>query len=288
MTLTGGILWGFSGACGQYLFQYKGADPIWVSTWRMLLSGLILLTISALNYKGAVFKVFSKPLILPMLIFSLIATVLCQYGYFSAINASNSATATVLQYISPVFVMLFVCIAGKRLPSPMQVIALFCAMLGVFFMATGGSIHSLSVSKAALMWGILSGFGYSVYTVQSPSLSAQCGLFPMLGWGNLIGSVIMIMLNPHSAFSYMPDFEGFLALMGTTIIGNALSFSIFVLGCKKAGSVTGSLCACIEPLSSAVFAFLWLGTRFKTTDLIGLVLIIGTVVILTLDKGKKV
>ena len=25
-TITGGILWGFSGTCGQYLMQQKGAD----------------------------------------------------------------------------------------------------------------------------------------------------------------------------------------------------------------------------------------------------------------------
>lgn len=286
LALAGGTLWGFSGACGQFLFQYKGAHPYWVSVWRMLLSGLILLAISFIQHKKAVFRAFSKALILPMLIFSLIAVVMCQYGYFCAIGASNSATATVLQYISPVFVMLFVCIASKRLPSKTELAALACAVASVFLMATGGSIHNLSISKTALVWGILSGIGYSMYTVQSPSLSAQCGLFPMLAWGNLIGSVIMICLNPQSLFSYTPDMGGFMALMGTTVVGNVISYSLFVVGCKKAGSVTGSLCACIEPLSSAVFAFLWLGTRFKASDFAGLVLIVGTVVILTLSRDS--
>ena len=61
---------------------------------------------------------------------------------------------------------------------------------------------------------------------------------------------------------------------------------MFIKGCQLAGSVTSSLCACVEPLSSAIISYLWLGTQLRTTDMIGLVLIVATVVIITLDKGK--
>lgn len=38
-TLIGGSLWGFSGVCGQYLFQIKNIDPQWLSAWRLFASG---------------------------------------------------------------------------------------------------------------------------------------------------------------------------------------------------------------------------------------------------------
>ena len=44
-TITGGILWGFSGTCGQYLMQHKGADAGWLTVVRMICAGVILLAV---------------------------------------------------------------------------------------------------------------------------------------------------------------------------------------------------------------------------------------------------
>lgn len=38
LTLAGGVLWGFSGACGQFLFTQKGV----VSTWLVPVSTAVL------------------------------------------------------------------------------------------------------------------------------------------------------------------------------------------------------------------------------------------------------
>ena len=41
-TLAGGIGWGFSGACGQYLFSYQDVRPDWLTVIRMLIAGFLL------------------------------------------------------------------------------------------------------------------------------------------------------------------------------------------------------------------------------------------------------
>ena len=33
VTLLGGILWGFSGTCGQYIFQQEAASSQWARAW---------------------------------------------------------------------------------------------------------------------------------------------------------------------------------------------------------------------------------------------------------------
>jgi putative permease len=43
-----------------------------------------------------------------MLLFSLIGMLFMQYGYFLAIGHSNAATATVLQYLAPVMIVIYV------------------------------------------------------------------------------------------------------------------------------------------------------------------------------------
>ena len=57
-TLIGGSLWGFSGVCGQYLFQIKNIDPQWLSAWRLFASGLMILIFLIPKEKKNVFNVF--------------------------------------------------------------------------------------------------------------------------------------------------------------------------------------------------------------------------------------
>ena len=286
LTLIGGSLWGFSGVCGQFLFETKNVEPQWLSAWRLFVSGIMLLIFLAVKEKKRVFNVVSKDTVIPILVFSFVSVMGCQFSYFMAIYHSNSATATVLEYISPALVMLFTCISMRKKPSAIQLIALICAMSGVFIMTTGGNIGSLSISTKALFWGLSGGLTYAIYTIQSPYLSSKCGVLNMLCWGNLIGSVpLLIMIHSH-IFDCTFDVPFVLAFLSTTVLGSIISFGVFIKGCQLAGTVTGSLCACIEPLSSAVISYLWLGTQMKPTDLLGLLLIVITVVMLTLEKRK--
>ena len=41
MTLAGGILWGVSGVCGQYMFQNKGVTAPWLVSVRLVAAGLL-------------------------------------------------------------------------------------------------------------------------------------------------------------------------------------------------------------------------------------------------------
>lgn len=42
MALVGGTCWGFSGCCGQYLFEQKGIEAPWLVAVRLFFAGIIL------------------------------------------------------------------------------------------------------------------------------------------------------------------------------------------------------------------------------------------------------
>ncbi|MDU1642997.1 EamA family transporter, partial [Peptoniphilus harei] len=44
----GAMSWGISGVCSQYLFMNYELDSAWLTAIRMLLSGIVLLIISAI------------------------------------------------------------------------------------------------------------------------------------------------------------------------------------------------------------------------------------------------
>ena len=49
MTLTGGILWGLCGSCGQFLFQYKEATSNWLVPIRLMGAGILILLLLAVK-----------------------------------------------------------------------------------------------------------------------------------------------------------------------------------------------------------------------------------------------
>ena len=100
LTITGGILWGISGVCGQFLFQNKEVTASWLVPIRLVTAGLLLLFYYVIRDKGKAFDIWrSKRNRTDIIVYGLAGMMLCQYSYFQTIEWSNAGTATVIQYL---------------------------------------------------------------------------------------------------------------------------------------------------------------------------------------------
>lgn len=103
--IVAAILWGVSGNFGQFLFQKRGISIEWLVVVRLLVAGFILLAFSASGNKKDLRIIFkNRKDTLNLLLFAFLGMLAVQYTYFAAIKHSNAATATVLQYLGPVFI----------------------------------------------------------------------------------------------------------------------------------------------------------------------------------------
>ena len=165
LTMLGGVLWGFSGTCGQFLLQKKGLTSDFLVPVRLLSAGAILLLICMLRKRGRVFDILRRDA-KAIAAFAVFGMSMCQYTYFSAIAASNAGTATVLQYTGPVLILVYLSLRGRRLPRTAELLAIALALLGTFLLATHGQPGSMVLSGRALFWGLLSAVALAIYTVQ--------------------------------------------------------------------------------------------------------------------------
>ena len=76
------------------------------------------------------------------LIFGMIGMAMCQMTYFLAIQESNPGTATVIQYSAPILIMVFFVLVEKRFPKKEEVLVLAAVIVGIFLLATHGSIKN--------------------------------------------------------------------------------------------------------------------------------------------------
>lgn len=288
LSLMGGIFWGFSGSCGQYLFTYHSVDSQWLVAVRMVISGAILLCISAFRHKKEIFAVWrGKENIIRMAAFTVFGLVLCQYAYFTAIQLSNAGTATVLQYLSPAMILIFLCVKNKKPPLLKEAVAIVLAIGGTFIIATGGNPGSLSISTGALVWGLLAGVFLACYSLIPVPLLKIADTPTVLGWGTFIGGIVMLPI--FRPWENMPQisFSLVAALGGIIIFGTVLAYSFYLEGIHLIGATKASIISSIEPVAATVISALWLGTDFSFADIIGFAMIISTILIISIKKEPK-
>ena len=170
---------------------------------------------------------------------------MCQMTYFLAIQESNPGTATVIQYSAPILIMVFFVLVEKRFPKKEEVLVLAAVIVGIFLLATHGSIKNLVITNAALFWGLLSAFAFAVYNVQPKKLLDEFGTLETTGWGMFVGGVLV---TPFTKVWSVPghwDIMTVAMTIGVVFLGTIVAFSCYLHGISMLGPVQGSMLGCV-------------------------------------------
>ncbi len=288
LTVIGGICWGFSGCFSEYLFNEKGVVSEWLTTVRLILSGIILIVFSAIRYRGKAFAfIKSRSDTLRILLYGTAGLMFCQFAYLKSIQLTNAATGTVIQYLGPVLVMLYVCLRKLRIPNIIEISTLFLAVFGTFLIATHGNPTTLVLSPIGLFWCILSAISVVFYTLLPEKVVPLYGAPIVNGIGMLAGGILLAFIVNFPSLHQDIDLGVILGVSGIVLIGTVIAFTFYIYGVSTIGPVKASVIASIEPVSSAVISVVWLKHDFKMIDIIGFVMIISTIFILSFNKKNE-
>lgn len=287
LALAGGACWGFSGACGQYIFTHSDITAQWLVPVRLISAGVLMLLVLLLRSpKETVALWRNKRDVIDILIFGILGIMLCQYTYFVTIQYSSAGTGTILQYTYPVMIMAIVCISSKKLPRPVEILALILDIGGVFIVATHGDVSSLAISEKALVYGLCSGAACVVFTMQPKRINSRHPAHVTIAWAMLIGGVVLALIFRPWTYKVQLRADLILAICGVVVLGSIAAFCLYMYGVKLIGPTRASLCSSIEPVVAGVLSSTWLGNGFDPMDIIGFVMILSTVIILTVAKKK--
>lgn len=282
MVLIAGMAWGISGVSGQYLMA-QGIDVNFLTAIRLFISGIVLCGIAYFKQRDKLKTVLtSKKILFHIMLFSILGLLLNQYTYLNAIKYTNAGTATVLQYLSPVLILIFVTSKEKRKPSVAEATAIILAILGTVIIASHGQWNQLAVTPLGLFWGLTSAVTYAIYIILPARLIDQWGSLVVIGLAMLFaGSSFSLLARPWT-YSLTLTFPILMALFGLIAIGSIFAYTVFLKGASLVGPVKGSLLASIEPVASVVFAVILLGDIFYPIDILGMVLIMLAVFLISL------
>lgn len=285
MAIIGSIFWGGSGVAAQFVLQEKGMTADYLTAIRTIVAGILLLSIDAFINKNNIFNVWKdKASRWRLLAFGLLGMMSVQYTYFVAIEYSNAPTATIIQYLMPILILIWFSFVDKKLPSLSQVICALMAIFGTALLVTHGSLTTLAISDAALFWGILSAFAAAFYTVQPRWLLMRWPSPQIIGWAMLIGGAAISIIAPPLSYPGILDVPAALSLAYICVLGTAASFWLYVTSTKYILAQEASILNATEPLASIVLSVVLLDVVFEMPEIIGTLLIIMPIIYITLKR----
>jgi drug/metabolite transporter (DMT)-like permease len=289
LAIVGASLWGLGGTVSDFLFQQRNIDINWYVTARLIVSGLALLALfKIMNRQKSIFAIFTNVhTIIQLVIFSIFGMLLVQYSYMASINYGNAAIATLLQYIAPVYIILWYVIRGKEKFKLFDLVAIVLTLSGTFLLLTNGSFNKLLVAPPSVIWGIISGLSLTFYTIYANQLLVRFQSILVVGWAMLISGVVMNFRAPIWHFNFASLTISTTAYLIFGIIGGtAIAFFFFIKSLTYLTAKETTLYGTIEPVMAIVASAVWLKVEFLPLQLVGIILIIILILALSLKKAS--
>lgn len=170
LAIMGALFWGLSGTSVQFLESAKHINVEWLLEARLLIAGILTILLAYVQEGKRIFSIFKEPKdIGKLLVFGILGIALAQYTYFRAIAISGVGVATVLQYVAPTMIIIYLFLRYFKKPSIPELFCILLAMVGtvVSFNAymegvrligavQGSILSSLEPISAALFgWALL-------------------------------------------------------------------------------------------------------------------------------------
>jgi DME family drug/metabolite transporter len=288
------FLWGIAATLGRAAFtgrlllpgggMLRPIDPLILSQSRTTLSLLVLLPILFLRRGGKALLVPGRDL-LRFAALGVLGVAASNYLYYLAIQRTNVATAIILQYTAPVWVLLYVVLRGGQRPSLRRSAAVALAVLGcalaVGFVGSGG----LRMDTLGVIAATLAAFSFAFYNVGGHSVLLRYDRWKVLLWVLLSASTFWIFVNPPwkvVAAHYGREQWGFMLVFAVvSVLG---PFSCYFAGLQHLEPTRAVVASCLEPVFSIVIAAIALGELLRPLQTVGIVVVLIAIVLIQLPE----
>lgn len=275
--LFAGTLWGMIGLFNRNLTA-GGFSSFSIVLVRNL-GSLILLGLIFLIFDRSVFRIKPKhlPYFLGTGIVSILLFTLC---YFSCQQICSLATAAILLYTAPTFVVILSAILWKDKITKRKIIALVITFLGCTFV-TGVWSGNFTVTLVGFLLGIGSGFFYGLYSIFARYALAHYQPLTVTFYTFLFAGISsLLVIRPSELAAGFSQPNMLLLILGLIIVSTVLPYIFYTKGLAAVDSGKASILASIEPVVAAIVGIAAFGEPASITVLLGLICILLSVYIL--------
>lgn len=283
------LSWGISGTVLQLISQTLEVPGPWMFSTRTLITGLVLLLISAFRYGSRIFDVFKdRESCISVVTYGLFGLAANLMTFYYSIQKGNASTATILQYLSPLFIVLGMIFIKRNRPLRSDLLSFAIALLGVFLCITRGDVTHLAVPASSLFWGLLAGITAAFYVVLPQKASRKNPPLVVLGWGTMIAGIFFNILHPF--WVGVPALTPTLISSVATVIvfGTILPFGMLLHASSMAPSDVVSIMDALQPITTTILSVIFFNLDINLAEVGGIVLVLIAIYILQNGRRKGI
>ena len=199
--------------------------------------------------------------------------------YVASMKMTSAASAIVLEYTAPVFIILFEALLFQKKPTRLDLIVCLIVFLGIVLVVSDGSENR---TIAGDMLGLLSGVFYAL-TIMLNDFEDGDSLSSVL-FGHMLTVLIGLpFIMKESDFSS----HTLLLVMALGIFQAGAGYTLLTVGLKHCEALSGSLVASIEPVLNPILVAVFYGEYVSFRAIIGAVIVIGTICLYNIVRMKK-
>lgn len=210
------------------------------------------------------------------------------YFYYLAIQKTNVATAIIVQYTAPIWVLLYTVARGLQRPTLQRVAAVGLAVMGIALVigVFGGS--GLRLDTIGVFAALLAAFSFAFYNIGGHNILARHDRWTVLLYTTCSASLFWLLVNPPWKVTAAHYSSGqWLFLLLFSLLSVMAPFSFYFAGLQHLEPTRAIVVSCLEPVFSIVIAAIALGEVMRPLQVIGIIFVLAAIIAVQLPDRQS-
>jgi len=262
-------------------------DPLMIAQGRTTISLFVLVPLLLLRNRPAL-RV-SRYHLAQFFLLGILGLAASNYFYYLAIERTSVATAIVLQYVAPVWVLVYMVARRLQRPNLQRVLGVGLAVTGCalavgMFSARAGfpwlGLSGAHFNAVGVLAAELAAISFAFYNVYAQHLLQSYARWTVLVYALFWSAAFWIVVNPPwkiAAQHYTASQFAFLAVFSMTSM--LIPFSFYFAGLQHLDPTRAVVTSCLEPVFAIVLTAVLLGEGVLPIQALGMLIVLAATVL---------
>lgn len=277
------LCWGGAAAFGKKIFNggvfsgHASISPVVLTQTRTCFTVLVLAPLLWLRFGRSIFKISCADLMLCALVGTL-GVACSNYFYYLAVQKSTVSLAITVQYIAPVWVLLYMVGSGREPATLQKAVAALVAVIGTA-LAIGVFYSGVQFNAIGFNAALLASFGYSFYNIAAQGLITRNHQFTVMFYVLSSAAILWLVVNPPwrllaQHYSHQ-QWEFFLLFACLSMV---LPYMFYLSGLKYVDPTRAVITSCLEPVFAILFAVILVRETLRPLQVAGIAAVLAATV----------
>lgn len=284
--------WGAAATLGKAVFNGYFArhgssvpiDPAVLAQTRTTFSFLILAPVLVLLDPRRHFSASPRQIFYALLV-GAIGLAGSNYFYYYAIATTTVGVAIVIQYLAPVWVLLYMLLRRKQRATSARIFGVLLAVIGIMLAIGLLGAAPARIRVLGYLAAVAAGLCFAFYNVLSSHLVERLSPVTTMIYAVLGASILWAFIDPPWTLAHTPFTAAqWLFLIGFAILSMLLPFLLYLMGLRRLDPTSAIVTSCLEPVFAILLAAAFVGEHVSWQQILGISLVLSATVLIQIPE----